>query len=409
MKQRTGLVVANAVLVVVVVLLIPGPGLSAGREPLPPALPPPVTTQAGAAASAYPGCGGQFAPVVNAAYEQEVVDRVNNVRTSRGLPPLKRVNLLDEAARYHATDMGQDDYFNHDSYDRSGGNLVLACKWSDRISTYYPDWRSLAENIGAGYQTPASVMDGWLNSDGHRDNILSTNNWEIGVGYYTGDGSWPSYWVQDFGRRRDIYPLIINRDAATTTSRGVSLYIYGADDWQEMRLRNDDGAWTDWRPFQSALSWTLPAGRGEHTVWAELRDGDRLALTGDSIFLDLASPVLGDLPDSLAFLYNQRNGRLWPPFFELVPDNIGSDEPLAWQLAQDGAWFEASPATGTTPAAFRIVPTAFDTSAIGTYSGAVTVTVVDPPGTAGSPQTTSLRLDVVDRPVFYTFVPLVRR
>ena len=114
-------------------------------------------------------------------------------------------------------------------------------------------------------------------------------------------------------------------------------------------------------------------------------------------------------PDSLAFLYNQRNGRLWPPFFELVPENIGSDEPLAWQLAQDGAWFEASPATGTTPAAFRIVPTAFDTSALGTYTGAVTVTVVDPPGTAGSPQTTSLRLDVVDRPVFYTFVPLVRR
>jgi len=55
------------------------------------------------------------------------------------------------------------------------------------------------------------------------------------------------------------------------------------------------------------------------------------------------------------------------------------------------------------------VPTAFDTSAIGTYTGAVTVTVVDPPGTVGSPQTISLRLDVVDRPVFYTFVPLVRR
>lgn len=406
MKQRARLVLASTVLVVVVVLLIPGP--SAGREPTPPSLPPPVAVQADALAPAYSGCGGQFAPVVNAAFEQEVVDRVNSVRASNGLPPLKRVDLLEAAARYHSTDMWQDDYVAHDSHDRNWGGLVWVCGWPDRVGTYYSNWRTLAENVAMGYQTPAEAIDAWMNSEGHRENILRTTIWEIGVGYYKGSSDWPTYWVQDFGRRWDVYPLIIDRDAAVTTSPEVSLYIYGAGDWEEMRLRNDDGAWTGWQPFQSELSWTLPAARGEHTVWAELRDGDRSALTSDSIFLDLVSPVLGELPASLSFVYNQRNGRLLPPFHELVPENTGSDQTLAWQLAQEGAWFEASPTAGTTPAAFRIVPTTLDSLAPGTYTGTVTVTVVDPPGTVGSPQTISLQLDVVDRPVYYVFVPLVR-
>jgi hypothetical protein len=323
------------------------------------------------------------------------------------LPPLKRVDPLDGAARYHATDLGQDNYFDHDSLDRSGGTLVLACEWSARITTYYPGWGSLAENIAAGYGTPASVMDGWMGSSGHRANILSTGNWEIGVGYYTGSGTYPSYWVQDFGRRRDVYPLVINRDAAGTDSADVSLYLYG--EWQEMRLRNDGGTWTDWQPFQSALSWTLAPGQGDHTVSAELRDGARTATSSDHIFLDAANPVLGDLPGSLTFFYNLWNGHLAPSAYVLVPENVGNEAPLTWTLSQAGDWFQASPTTGTSPASFRIEPMALGTSATGTYPGTVTVTVVDPPGTAASPQTIDLVLVVVDQPVVYCFLPIVRR
>jgi hypothetical protein len=227
------------------------------------------------------------------------------------------------------------------------------------------------------------------------------------VGYYAGGGDYFSYWVQDFGRRWDVYPLIIDRDAATTESQEVALYIYG--DWQEMRLRNDDGAWTDWQPFQPATSWTLAAGRGEHAVWAELRAEGRSAASGDSIYLDAASPALNDLPDGLAFTYNLQTGQVLPPGYELLLENAGSDEPLTWQLAQEGSWFEASPTTGTTPASFRIEPTTFDPSTTGSYTGTVTVTVVDPPETLGSPQTISLRLDVVDRPAYFVFAPLVVR
>ena len=95
------------------------------------------------APSAYPGCGGVTAPVVNADSEQQVVDLVNTQRASQGLPPLKRVIELDQAARYHATDLGQDNYFQHDSYDGSGGTTFV-CAWSTRIGSYYSNANSLA-------------------------------------------------------------------------------------------------------------------------------------------------------------------------------------------------------------------------------------------------------------------------
>lgn len=256
---------------------------------------------------AYSGCGGEIAPAVNQGYEQEVVELVNAERAARGLPPLKRVIELDQSSRYHATDMGQDDYFDHDTYDRVGGNLVLVCGTWDRIQAYYPSPQ--AENIAAGYTSPQSVMNGWMNSDGHRANILSTNSWEFGVGYYEGGGSYYRYWVQNFGKRSDVYPLIINQEAATTNSRDVSLYVYGT--WDEIRLRNDDGVWSDWQPFQSTLAWTLASVGGERAVWAEMRSGGQTASSGDSIFLDLAAtppdalaisgPVLGQAGTSYTF------------------------------------------------------------------------------------------------------------
>ena len=75
-----------------------------------------------------------------------------------------------------------------------------------------------------GQSDPAEVMDAWMSSSGHRANILDTNNWELGVGYYQG-GPYGRYWVQDFGRRSGVYPLVIDGEAASTTSRRVSLYI----------------------------------------------------------------------------------------------------------------------------------------------------------------------------------------
>lgn len=374
-------------------------------DPPPTALIPPASIESGDVQPTYSGCGGGTSPAINAAYEQEVVERVNTIRAANNLPPLKRVTSLDGVARYHATDMGQDNYFDHDSYDRSGGNLVYVCEWSARITSYYSNWRSLAENIAAGYATPESVMNGWMNSSGHRANILRSTVWEIGVGYFAGSGNYYRYWVQDFGRRNGVYPLVINREAATTDSRDVSLYIYG--DWQEMRLRNEYGPWTDWQPFESTVNWTLQWVRGERTVWAEMRSGSQTAASSDTIYLTTGVPVLGDLPDTLWFTYSMVDERLSPDTHKVTPQNVGSDDILTWAVSADGDWFAVNPLNGATPDSFWITPTMFDTDKVATYTGTSTVTIVEPSETENWPQQIDLILRVMDEPFRTIHLPLI--
>jgi uncharacterized protein YkwD len=355
----------------------------------------------------FSGCGGINQPVVNADYEQQVVDLVNLERANRSLPPYKRVTALDEAARYHSADLGQDNYFEHDSYDRSGGNLVFVCNTWTRIGKYYTG--AMGENIAAGYSTPQSVMNGWMNSPGHRNNILSTNNWEIGVGYVSVNGSdYGRYWTQDFGKRNNVYPLIINRDAASTDSRHVSLYIYGS--FQQMRLKNDNGAWGNWQTFQNNVAWIINNGVGTHTVSAELKNGSTVVTSNDTIYLSTASvPQLGDLPDALIFLYSIPQSRLTPATVTLTPSEVTMNDPITWTLTQTGIWFSALPTSGTSPQSFQITPGSFVTTTAAVYTGAITVTVSNPPGTIGSPHRIDLTLRVIDTPLYDVYLPLTRR
>ena len=347
------------------------------------------------------GCGGPIVPAANVTYEQQVIDLVNAERAARGLPPFKLVSGLRAAARYHAADMGQDHYFEHDTYDRVGGSLQWVCSWGTRVRAYYDSPR--AENIAAGYNTPQDVMGGWMASGGHQDSILSTSYREIGVGYYRG-GEWGHYWVQDFGLRGDVDPLVINREAATTDSVYVSLYLYGQG-WGEVRLRNDDGAWSNWRPFANALDWTLPCGVGQHTVRAEMRTGGQTATSSDTIMLS-ASPMLGGLPGEVHFVYSIPEGRLLPASVQVSPRNVGNGDPFTWRATPAGEWFQLSAQRGGSGDSFRITPTAYDTGAVGTYTGAVTVAADAPPGMAGSPRRIDLTLQVVDAAFETTYVPL---
>lgn len=353
----------------------------------------------------YAGCGGQTAPLVNADFEQQVVELTNAERAKVNLPPLKRTNALDLAARYHATDMGQDDYFNHDSYDIVGGKLQLVCSWSARISSYYSNYSSLSENIAAGYGSPQNVMAGWMNSSGHKANILRASSWEIGAGYYSGSGRYASYWVQDFGRRNGVYPLVINDEAASTDSRSVSLYIYGS--WSQIRLRSDSEAWSAWQPFQNRMDWQLPNRAGEHTVSAEMRDSSQTASSSDTILLNItAAPELGGLPDKLSFTYSIPDGKIIPQAVQVTPLNSGDQTPLSWEATTAGSWFTAAPVRGTTPESIVITATDFPTNTADTYSGWITVTVTSPASTAGSPHTIALSLDVIDSPIQRIYIPL---
>ncbi len=246
------------------------------------------------AAPAYTGCGGDFAPPVNAEYEQQVVELVNAERANAGLPPLKRAMPLDLAARYHATDMGQDNYFDHATHDRVDGQSVYVCAWDTRVGTYYANREWLAENIAYGLDTAQRVMQSWMGSAEHRNNILHREMWETGVGYSEGNSAYRRHWVQDFGRRSGVYPLIINGEAAATDSRVVSLYAYG--DWNEIRLRNNDGAWGDWQTFHNTLTWTLSGASGEQTVWAEMRSGGQRVVSSDSIYFTGSAPTPSPTP-----------------------------------------------------------------------------------------------------------------
>jgi uncharacterized protein YkwD len=355
------------------------------------------------AAPDFSGCGGINQPVVNANYEQQVVDLVNTERANRGLPPYKRLTALDEAARYHSADMGQDNYFYHDTYDQVGGNLTFICNTWQRIATYYTG--AMAENIAWGYSTPQSVMNGWMNSTGHRNNILSTNNWEIGVGYANIGGH---HWTQDFGRRSGVYPLIINRDAASTDSRHVSLYIYGT--FQEMRLRNDSGSWSNWQTFQNNVAWIIANGVGTHTVTAELKSGNTVVTSSDAIYLTTAGvPQLGDLQDTVTFLYSIPQSRLTPAHVTFTPIDVNTNDPITWTLTKAGTWFTAAPSAGTWPQAFQITPGGFSTGTPVTYTGSITITVTDPAGTLGSPQRIDLILRVIDAPLYDVYLPLITR
>lgn len=352
----------------------------------------------------YTGCGGVITPELNAAYEQQVVELVNAARWENGqLAPYKRVDGLDSAARYHAADMAQDDYFYHDSYDRNASSqLVMVCGWNSRIASYYSG--VYGENIAAGYADPTSVMAGWMNSPGHKANILNTSSWEIGMGYSNG-GGWGSYWVQDFGKRFGVYPLIINRESAKTTDRNASIYIYGT--WTQMRLKNEGNEFSPWKPFQANSTWQLSACGGTKTVTAEMTNGYMTFTSSDSIELTPVSSFLGGLPDQYTFTYSIPDQRVYPAAVAFTPTNLPDGCPMTWTVTKTGNWFSLSKTSGVTPDSFIVNPSGFDTHLPATYNA--TITVSGPAGSTESPHQINLSLVVEDTPWQSVYLPSIFR
>ena len=119
-------------------------------------------------------------------FEKEVVRLVNNVRAQNGLQPLTENWQLSRVARYKSQDMHDKKYFSHTS--PTYGSPF------DMIRNFNISFRSAGENIAMGYTTPAAVVDGWMNSSGHRANILNKSFTQIGVGYVESG----HYWTQMF-------------------------------------------------------------------------------------------------------------------------------------------------------------------------------------------------------------------
>jgi uncharacterized protein YkwD len=120
--------------------------------------------------------------------QTSVLRLVNRARDEHGCRPLGVDGRLVAAARGHAEDMAAHGYFAHRS--PSGASVA------DRVADAGYDWSRYAENIARGQEGPSEVVDGWLHSPVHRENILNCELTEVGVGRAFDDDGRP-YWVQD--------------------------------------------------------------------------------------------------------------------------------------------------------------------------------------------------------------------
>jgi uncharacterized protein YkwD len=136
-------------------------------------------------------------PGAEAVYAADVTALVNQQRAANGCKALTVNVAISTAAHEHSQDMGVNGYFAHDT--PSG-----VTPWTRMEDAGYT--QPAGENIAEGYLSPRDVVDSWMNSPGHRDNILNCAFNATGVGYYdgtaaegtatSGNGPW---WTEDFG------------------------------------------------------------------------------------------------------------------------------------------------------------------------------------------------------------------
>lgn len=120
------------------------------------------------------------------AYEQKVIDLVNEIRVQNGLKKFTANWELSRVARYKSQDMKDKKYFSHTS-PTYGSPFNM-------IKNFGIPFKTAGENIAYGYSTPQAVVNGWMSSEGHRKNILNPNFTQIGVGYVASG----HYWTQMF-------------------------------------------------------------------------------------------------------------------------------------------------------------------------------------------------------------------
>jgi uncharacterized YkwD family protein/spore coat assembly protein SafA len=121
--------------------------------------------------------------------EQQVIDLTNRERAKNGLAPLKADWQLSRVARYKSADMRDKRYFSHTS-PTYGSPFTM-------MKNFNISYQAAAENIAAGQTSAEEVVKAWMESPGHRKNILDARMTHIGVGYAKG-GSYRHYWTQMF-------------------------------------------------------------------------------------------------------------------------------------------------------------------------------------------------------------------
>lgn len=129
---------------------------------------------------------------VPATWQAEMLASINAHRSNAGVAPLSRCGSLDRAASAHSADQAAHGHMSHTGSDGSNapGRMEAAG---------YNGWRAWGENVAAGQGAVASVMSAWMNSTGHRANILNGSYEHVGMGLAHSANGTP-YWTQVFGR-----------------------------------------------------------------------------------------------------------------------------------------------------------------------------------------------------------------
>jgi uncharacterized protein YkwD len=280
----------------------------------------------------------------------------NLARRDNGIPPLRWNNQLTEAARWFSWDSTENRPAGFCGHQDTNGN--------------WPDVRAIifgylggagAENAFCGYVTPEDAVQGWMNSPGHRANLLDPNSREIGLGYYQRVSDGRGYVTQDFGADPEYAPVVIENESLSTTTPNVNLYIYdraekggfaGLGPAIQMLVSNDACfAGSTWQPYAANKTWTLGSTPGWESVYVKTRDVFNRTLTAsDNIYLgptvplnELNSAQLGTTQSQVT-LYNLDGNGLPQAQFSLgwlADDSFGSfnkwwgngesvNDPAAW-------------------------------------------------------------------------------
>lgn len=136
-------------------------------------------------ATAQPAQPTQSSSSVSA-YEKKVVELTNVERAKQGLAPLTLDTELSKVARTKSQDMKNKNYFDHNS--PTYGSPF------DMMKSFGISYRAAGENIAMGQTTPEQVVQAWMDSPGHRANIMNSSFTHIGVGYVASG----NYWTQMF-------------------------------------------------------------------------------------------------------------------------------------------------------------------------------------------------------------------
>lgn len=267
---------------------------------------------------------GGYDPTQQSAFlqyqEARTVYLGNLVRRENGAPPLRWNRPLTYAARWFSWDSTENRPSGFCGHQDSLGGWP-----GDRARRFGYLGNAGAENAFCGYVTPEYAIWGWMNSEGHRANLLDPNHREVGLGYYRRESDGRGYVTQDFGSDPVYAPVIIENEAISTTSHTVNLYIHdrgrgggfaGLGPAVQMMLAEDPcfsgAAWETYRPERT---WTFGGGFGWRTIYVRTRDAFSRTLTvSDTIYLGTDVP-LGELdagaappPQSQVTLYSLDNG-----------------------------------------------------------------------------------------------------